>query len=297
VLFSHIFAAVAASALCCRLDIPYVMAAFGMEIQARRVQRFLPRAVSRSEGCIAISHSTAALLHEKGIPSESVALVGVGVRDYLLTAPRRRGDASRILQGRDGPVILTLARLDERYKGHDMMLQALPLIRARVPDVTYVVAGDGRYRRYYERLAAALGVGNDAIFVGRVTDEERLALYDRCDLFALISREAPDGGCEGFGIVFLEAAARGKPAVGGRSGGVPDAIVDGVTGLLAEPTDVDAIAGACVRLLTDRDLARRMGCSGRERVQDSFTWGHIALQVEGVLLHSAGHRAGGRAAA
>jgi phosphatidylinositol alpha-1,6-mannosyltransferase len=237
------------------------------------------------------------LVQDKGVPPTIITVVGNGVHAGLLTAAPRAEDAQHQRIAGDGPVILTLARLDERYKGHDMMLQALPLIRARVPDVTYVIAGDGRYRHYYQRVATALGVGDHVVFTGRVTDEDRLVLYDRCDLFALISREAPDGGCEGFGIVFLEAAARGKPAVGGRSGGVPDAIVDGVTGLLVEPTDVEAIAGACVRLLTDRDLARRMGCSGRERVQASFTWGHIAQQVEGILLHSVGHCAGGTAGA
>ena len=289
VLFSHIFAAFAAHPFCRKLGIPYVVAAHGLEIQARRVQRFLGAILRHGARCIAVSRHTALLLQDKGIPPAAITVVGNGVHAGLLTAAPRPGTTQHQRIAGDGPVILTLARLDERYKGHDMMLQALPLIRARVPDVTYVITGDGRYRHYYERLATALGVRDHVIFTGRVTDEERLALYDRCDLFALISREVPDGGCEGFGIVFLEAAARGKPAVGGRSGGVPDAIADGVTGLLVEPTDVDAIADACVRLLTDRDLAQRMGCSGRERVRTAYTWEHIARQVDEILQSASRH--------
>jgi len=283
VLFGHIFAAVAARPLCRRFAIPYVVATYGMEVQAHRVQRFLRAAVVGGKRCIAISRHTARLLGDKGVPPAMVDLVGVGVPSHVLAAPVQTAAAARLLPGRDGPVILTLARLDERYKGHDMMLRALPLILAQVPDTTYVIAGDGRYRRYYEQLAASLGVRDHVIFTGRVSDEERLALYDRCDLFALISREEVDGGAEGFGIVFLEAAARGKPAIGGRSGGIPDAIVDGTTGLLVDPTDIHAIADACVTLLTDRALARRLGEAGRRRVQESYTWDHIARQVEAVL--------------
>jgi phosphatidylinositol alpha-1,6-mannosyltransferase len=124
-----------------------------------------------------------------------------------------------------------------------------------------------------------LGVEERVTFAGRVDDTTRLALYDRCDVFVMVSRQEVDGSAEGFGIVFLEAAARGKPAVGGRSGGIPDAIEDGVTGLLVDSEDPPAIADACVRLLTDAAL----GAAGRARVAGQFTWEQVAARVERVL--------------
>jgi phosphatidylinositol alpha-1,6-mannosyltransferase len=284
VFFCHIFAAVTARGICRRFGVPYMVATYGMELQARRVQPYLRDTFAGSAGAITISRHTASLMQEKGAAPKRINLVGVGVPRELLSAPPASLDDFPELPRPSGRVILTVARLDERYKGHDTMLGALPLIAARVPDVTYVVTGDGRYRQYYEDLATALGVRDRVVFTGKVGDAERLALYDRCDLFALISRVAADGGVEGFGIVFLEAAARCKPAVGGRSGGVLDAIVDGETGLLVDPTDIGAVADACVRLLEDRGLAASLGAAGRERVRTTYTWEHVAVQVEKVLL-------------
>jgi phosphatidylinositol alpha-1,6-mannosyltransferase len=88
---------------------------------------------------------------------------------------------------------------------------------------------------------------------------------------------------EGFGLVFLEAAACGKPVVGGRSGGIPDAIVDGVTGFLVHPTDPEDIASGLARLLTDDELATRLGQQGRRRVVEEFVWGRVASRVQEIL--------------
>jgi phosphatidyl-myo-inositol dimannoside synthase len=288
VLFCHVFAATVALPIVSRLGLPNVVAVYGMELNAGRIGGVMGRALGRSNRCIAISGHTAQLARAKGARPEALTLIGCGVASRFLERPSGPECLPSEIEQRHGPMIVTLARLDDRYKGHDMLVRAMPLILANVPDATYVIAGDGRHRAYYEHLARALGVERHVVFAGRVTDEERLALYDRCDVFAMISREVPDGGVEGFGIVFLEAAARGKPTVGGRSGGVPDAIADGETGILVEPTNVMAVADACIRLLTDHNLAVRMGAAGRRRVEERFTWERIADQIERVLLDVAG---------
>ena len=101
-------------------------------------------------------------------------------------------------------------------------------------------------------------------FVGQVGDDEVDAWYHACDVFVLASRESDvSGGAEGYGIVFVEASLRGKPVVGGRSGGIPDAVIDGETGLLVDPSDPADIAEAVTRLLTERELADRLGRGGR----------------------------------
>jgi phosphatidylinositol alpha-1,6-mannosyltransferase len=283
VLFAHLFAAIAAAPLCTLFQVPYLVVAHGQEVQAPRVQSLLLPMLSRSRACIAISRYTAALLRAKGMPAHLLRVIPNGVDEALLGPVQ--GDTAIITQyiPPGARVVLTLARLAERYKGHDVVLHALPLIRARVPDVQYVVAGDGVYRPFYEDLAAALHVRDVVTFTGHVSDAARIALLDRCDVFAMLSRQEPSGGGEGFGLVFLEAAARRRPAIGGNSGGIPDAIVDGETGLLVDPTDIPAIAETVIRLLRDVRLARELGNAGYRRVQAGFTWSRVAEDLEGVL--------------
>lgn len=181
-------------------------------------------------------------------------------------------------------VILTLARLVER-KGQDMVIRALPEIRRRVGDVVYLVCGKGSHEAELKRLAAECGVADHVVFAGFVPNEERIEFYNVCDLYAMPSREIIEkGDVEGFGITYLEANACGKPVIGGRSGGVCDAVVDGETGLLVDPEDSSAVEEACVRLLTDGDLARTLGSRGRERVVECFNWDTICFQMEQEIL-------------
>jgi phosphatidylinositol alpha-1,6-mannosyltransferase len=156
-------------------------------------------------------------------------------------------------------------------------------------DVGYVVVGTGPDRDRLERLAASLGVLERVRFAGFVPDDLLPSYYHGCDLFALISRHAPGrAAVEGFGIVFLEAGACGRPVLGGRSGGVADAVAEGESGLLVDPGDVEEVAGALSRLLTDGALARRLGEGGRQRVQRSFDWARRSEEVRKVLLDAHG---------
>jgi phosphatidylinositol alpha-1,6-mannosyltransferase len=165
-----------------------------------------------------------------------------------------------------------------------MVIRALRLVRKNMPNVTYLIAGEGPYRGELERLASEVGVRENVVIAGRITAANLAAVYALCDVFIMPSREQRDlCDVEGFGLVFLEAGACGKPVVGGRSGGIPDAIVDGVTGLLVNPDDPKAIAQSLLTLLHDRERARRMGDEGRHRVVRQFTWQGIARQVQGII--------------
>jgi phosphatidylinositol alpha-1,6-mannosyltransferase len=180
-------------------------------------------------------------------------------------------------------MILTVGNLVER-KGHDMVISALPEVQKVIPDVTYLVVGDGRYRSNLEQLAVTRGVRDRVVFAGQVPEKELPEIYSLCDVFVMPARERLDEcDVEGFGLVYLEANACGKPVIGGRSGGIPDAIVDGVTGLLVDPHDPIEIANALIQLLRDRELSTKMGHEGRKRVVRDFTWERIARQVQGIL--------------
>jgi phosphatidylinositol alpha-1,6-mannosyltransferase len=156
------------------------------------------------------------------------------------------------------PIIVTVSRLAELYKGHDVMMRAMPLVRARVAQARWIVIGDGPLRPFLAGLASAWGLGAAVEFTGRLPEGERDAWLNRAAVFAMPSRLPVGGGGEGFGIASLEAAARGVPAVAGSVGGAPDAVVDQQTGLLVDPVDHLEVADAVVRLLTDAQLARRM---------------------------------------
>jgi phosphatidylinositol alpha-1,6-mannosyltransferase len=177
-----------------------------------------------------------------------------------------------------------VARLEDRYKGHDVITRAMPLVRAQVPDAQWVVIGNGPLRSGLERLATAQGVEDAVHFLGAVSDEERNAWLRRASLLAMPSR-LPDGGFagEGFGIVYLEAGAYGKPVLAGNVGGALDAVVDGETGLLVDPRNHVAVAAAATRLLRDGELAQRLGTAGAKRAK-SFAWPVICRRVEEVLL-------------
>lgn len=142
-------------------------------------------------------------------------------------------------------VILTVCRLAgaERYKGYDQMIKALPKILREVPDARYLLVGAGPDLRRVEKLAGDLGLKNAVIFAGFVPDEELAEHYNLCDLFAMPSKG------EGFGIVYLEALACGKPVLAGNKDGSRDALADGELGVLVDPDDTTQIAMEVIRIL------------------------------------------------
>ena len=181
------------------------------------------------------------------------------------------------------PTLVTVSRLDERYKGHDVLLRALPAVRQAVPDTRYVVVGDGRRRAALERLALEQGVAGAVHFAGTLDDGERDDLLRSAHVFAMLSRE-PDGGYvgEGFGMVYLEANAHRLPVVGGRTPGVVDAVADGESGVLVDPADPTGVAAAIIRLLTDDGAARDLGERGAARAE-RFAWPAVAAQYREVI--------------
>ncbi len=174
-------------------------------------------------------------------------------------------------------MVLTVARLasSEQYKGHDVILRALPEVLLRVPELVYVVAGEGDDRPRLEALADSLGIKQNVIFTGQVSDSELAALYRRSDIFALpartqIGRHEAKG--EGFGIVFIEAMAFGKPVVGPDVGAPKEIIHHGRHGLLVNPEDSSAVASALIDLLMDPGKACAMGQAALDWVENRYSY-------------------------
>lgn len=169
-------------------------------------------------------------------------------------------------------VIVSVGRLVPR-KGQDRLIQALPLIRNTIPNVHLLLVGEGKYRNSLEKLAEEQRVKDLVTFVGRV-QYRQLPEYFRCgDIFAMPSRSRMAGlEVEGLGIVYLEASGCGLPVIAGNSGGAPDAVVDGVTGIVVDGTNINAIAAAIVRVLSDPAKRKAMGEVGSEWVAAGWTW-------------------------
>ena len=268
-------------------NIPFVVYAYGNDIlHAMRSQSPQPRlALQRAGRVLAISQFTANLVERAGVDPARIEIVFPGCdTDRFQPRQPRMELRQRLLGPRyKGRVILTIGGLVAR-KGQDMVIRALPRLRESIPEVNYLIVGDGPYRPQLESLAEAMGVQDHVIFAGQVPTEELPDVYALSDVFVMPSRERLEvDDVEGFGIVFLEASACAKPVIGGRSGGIPEAIVDGVTGLLVDAHDPEDIGNALARLLTDRDLAIRLGQQGRLRVVHDFDWARVADQVEGIL--------------
>ena len=154
-------------------------------------------------------------------------------------------------------VLLTVGRVVPR-KGMDTIIRALPSLIETFPDLHYLLVGRGEYRATLEALAAELGVSDHVTFVGSVADGELVEHYRLCDLFVMPNRELPNHDTEGFGLVFLEANACGKPVIGGRAGGVVEAVRDGENGLLVNGDDVADVSRAIASVLGDEALADRL---------------------------------------
>jgi phosphatidylinositol alpha-1,6-mannosyltransferase len=219
------------------------------------------RALQNASALVAVSSFTKNSLINTGIPPGRITVITNGVD----TTRFQPGEKSQGIIDRYGLanrcVLLTLARLDER-KGQDMMIRALPKVREAVPDVVYLVVGEGGYGGTLRRLVADLHLEDAVIFTGAVSDDDAVDFYRTCDAYIMPNRTLEDGDTEGFGLVFLEAGACGKPVIGGNAGGVPDAIVNEVTGLLVDGTSIEAIADSCIRLLKDSGLRTVLGANG-----------------------------------
>ena len=201
-----------------------------------------------------ISEFTENLVLSFGVPQEKTQRVPLAVdtdRYHPLRSEKSTSD----------PLILSVGRLIER-KGHDVVLRALPGLLKEFPELRYVIAGQGPERIALESLAKALGIEQHVQFTGKVSDDELVSLYQNATLLVLPTR-AQGASVEGFGLVFLEAAACGLPCIAGASGGVPEAVRHAETGLLVPPEDVTAFSEAVSALLKDPSLRESMSRNAR----------------------------------
>ena len=259
---------------------PYVVWAHGEDLTTAMTSREFTALTSLvfrgAAAAVANSRNTATLLNQLGVPDEKIHVVHPAV-DADRFHPKV--DGQRVRQqyaDRDQIMLLSVGRL-QRRKGQDVAIQAVAALKHEIPGLRYVIAGDGEERERLMKLVADCGVQDRVFFAGIVPDEELSEYYAACDVFLLPNR-IEEGDIEGFGIVFLEAAAAGKPTIGGDSGGVPEAVERDVTGLLVDGS-VEQVVSAIRALATSEERRRRLGLAGRVRADGCFSWQRAASAV------------------
>jgi glycosyltransferase involved in cell wall biosynthesis len=219
------------------------------------------------------------LVSLQGVASEKVRVLHWGLDPDFETRVSGNDSARVPAEFPPGRVILTVGRwlATERYKGMDTLIQAMPRLLLRWPDVQLVMIGAGDDRDWLVNIARDSGVQRHVHFLSGLTYGELSACFAAAELFALPSRG------EGFGFVYLEAMARSKPVIGGAHGGAPEVIQDGVTGYLVQHGDTVQLATSVDVLLSNPELAREMGARGRERVEKEFRFTVFAKAFKRIL--------------
>ena len=170
-------------------------------------------------------------------------------------------------------ILLTLSRLVRR-KGHEVVIKAISLIVKKIPQIKYVIAGSGekRYEEDLKRLVSKLKLDKNVFFIGYIDEDKKNDLYNACDIYIMNSHKTnKEGDSEGFGITFLESNACGKPIIGTNSGGISDAIIHRVNGLLIEPNQPPKTAEAILELFTNKELYDQLSNNGLQRIKENFS--------------------------
>jgi len=285
--------AVPVGALGPRLGIPYGVILHGAEVTVPGripVSRSILGEVLRKAKLVVTAGDYSTTEAERAAGgSLPVAVIppGVDVDRFVALSPDRRAEVrSEFGLMPDDLVVLTLSRLVPR-KGMDVLIDAAAQLSSKYPSLVVLIAGSGRDRRRLERLVATPGA--PVRFLGRVPDSAVPDLYAASDVFSMTCRVRWAGlEQEGFGIVFLEAAAAGVPQIAGRSGGAAEAVVHGETGLVVDdPRDATAVADALDRLLADPGYRAKLGAIGRARAAAEFSYDPLAQRFREALQRTA----------
>ena len=239
-------------------------------------------ALRHAEQVIANSENTREELKRMGVKPERITLIYPGVDTKIFHSGLPFLDLRQSLGlTEDQKLILSVGRLSPR-KGFDRVVESLPQLVAKGLDVHLALIGIGEDLDYLSSQARNLGMVNRVHFLGHVSPDDLPRWYNACDAFAMPNREI-NGDNEGFGIVFLEAAACGKPAIAGRDGGTGSAVVDGITGFRVDGKQLEPLVNVLAEVLGSPALAERMGHAGLARAHSEFSWDSAAKKTRRLL--------------
>ena len=254
---------------------------FGVFVYGREVWDRIPLlrrwALQQADFVISISSYTKEqAVRINGLRSERVFLLP----NALEWTTNRTSSSAHTYSLLQGTKLLSVGRLDstEQQKGFDTVIESLSYVAAKIPSVQYIIIGTGTDLERHKQLAATAGVSDRVQFLGSVDEELLRHYYSSCDVFVMPSAQ------EGFRFVYIEAMEYGKPIVAAKSGGAPEVVQDGVTGILVEYGDKEQLAQALIDLCLDSDKCQRLGQAGYQRLQENFTFPHFKQKLTEILL-------------
>ncbi len=266
------------------LGIPYAGMSHGLELTAARVPGLLARIGREALFVTAGSAWTRRRLARAFRREGDMPIMASGIDAETFTSAVSDASVRQRHALGEAPVICCVSRLVPR-KGQDMLIRALPRVAQTIPDVRLLIVGIGPHERALRRLADRSGVGDRVVFAGAVPYVDLPAYFRAGDVFAMPCRARWFGlDVEALGAVFLQAAAVGRPVLAGRSGGAPEAVRDGETGVIVDPTSPDAIAAELATLLADPVRAAAMGSAGARWTHAEWTWEAHSARLRHLLL-------------
>jgi phosphatidylinositol alpha-1,6-mannosyltransferase len=245
---------------------------FSLAIRTKRKKKITGKILKRADKIICANNYTANLVKffNAGLGGK-ISVVNPGIEPLFVRNPGRVQELKAQYGLTDKIVLFGLGRLVKR-KGFDQVIAAWPAVLAAAPSAVCAIAGTGPEENNLKNLAAAQApeIKNKIIFLGEISDSDRWAWLELCDIFIMIARNL-DGDYEGFGTVYLEANLAGKPVIAGDAGGVRDAVIDNISGLLIDPENIKDIAAAAIKLAGNPLLRCELGEQGKRRAVENFS--------------------------
>jgi phosphatidylinositol alpha-1,6-mannosyltransferase len=267
------------------IRLPYVVLLHGTELlnynprNETNHQKRGPLSLARM--LIANSQYTKSLAMKLGINASKIAILHPGCDPEIFRPGLPVDDLKKHLGLENRRIVLTVGNLVKR-KGHDKTIEAINLIKDEIPNVSYLIVGDGIYKKNLEDLVVSRSLQDHVKFIGSCSNADLPKYYNLCDVFVMASRDMDDN-VEGYGMVFIEAGACGKPVVGGRSGGISDAVLDQKTGILVNPSDPNEIANAIKSLIKNPSLSMKLSETARKRVLEECNWTSYYSKLQDIL--------------
>ncbi|MBI5038048.1 MAG: glycosyltransferase family 4 protein [Candidatus Kerfeldbacteria bacterium] len=261
--------------------IPYVVYVYGQDLvisQGNNRKHALIQSILRqADGVIANSEFTKKLAVSLGAHEQSTVVAYPYFPRFFGSAVSRN-DVDAFKKNNDlfgWQILLTVGNLVSR-KGHDQVIRALTLVKRKFPTIKYIIIGKGPKEEELKKLVRDLNLLDNVVFKGKLADNELNLYYTAADMFIMPSRALKDAqgelcDVEGFGMVYLEASSFGKPVIGGNTGGIPEAIHDGKTGILVNPESINEIANAIIDLLSNPQRAQSLGDAGKQFVNEKYS--------------------------
>ena len=233
-------------------------------------------AVSNSEICIANSKATKDAAVAVAGNQKEIKIIPMGVELNVFNG-KHQNQNIRAKHNINGDMLLAVGRFAEK-KGFKYLIKAIPLVLEKFPETKLLIIGFGPLEKSLKDLVAKMNISSSVIFPGKMTSDELAKYFAVSDIFVGPSIVTDSGDTEGLGIVFFEALASNTAVIASRVGEITDFIIDHETGLLANQKDTEDLERKIIRLISDRELRKKLALKGKKHVEDNFSWENITDQ-------------------